>query len=333
MKRLLYFLLPLTLILAACSKNEFTVTLEQPQGFSPLDIQLAYYASDSRKGWMVYRDIPAALVSAQQLACQTRNPAVCFLYSGTRMLTVFYAQRGDKITVTCRNGFWTAAGNETTDSLSRWQALNRNILEANAYGEINRQVAAYITANPGKTLSAILLYVYYDISRNPQQYSSLRAMLKSDAADTDLLRALGVKPSPPIPAEGPLPPLRLRTLGDSSITVSPSRARATLFLFWNDAGKHHKNAAVIRQTIRRNDDIQLVDVNMQADTLNWRHIIDNDSVRSWHLMWAPGAEQNSALLHYALPGPDFIITADRHGKTLYRGNDPKAAADRAMKAR
>lgn len=317
--------------LASCSRNEFSVTIDQPQGFQPLDLTLAYYASDSKKGWMTFQYLDAPIGMPQQTMCATRNPAVVFLYSGHKLLTVFYARRGDKILLTCRNGLWQASGNQVSDSLSRWQAMNRNLIEANASTDLNRVIKKYVTANPRNTLSAILLYVYFDAAADPQQFRTLAESLKGDAADNNLKRALGVVPMPPRFSAEPLYPISLRSHNNRNAVVYTNNAKATLFIFWADREAHSRFASTIRNALRNNTDIRVADVNMQADTLNWTFTPSDSIPESWIQLWAPGAEQNSQLLPFALPAPDFLVVTDRSGRIIYHGSDARSAADSALK--
>ena len=72
---------------------------------------------------------------------------------------------------------------------------------------------------------------------------------------------------------------------------------------------------------------------MQADTLNWRQTMRQDSTLRHACLWAPGAEQNASLSPLGLPGADYLIVADGRARILYRGTDPARAADKALSAK
>jgi hypothetical protein len=63
----------------------------------------------------------------------------------------------------------------------------------------------------------------------------------------------------------------------------------------------------------------VVDINMQADTLGWSTIIRNDSVKHWVRAWAPGAEQNNALVPFRIKADPYVVVVDSTGKQIYRG--------------
>lgn len=331
MKKLFALCACLTL-LCACSKNEFTVEVEQAPGYSPTDISIIYYSSDPKKGWISICELPAGIGTAQKGICLTRNPSLCFVYSASRMLTVFWAERGDRMQLHCRDGFWIASGNEVTDSLAQWQALNRNIIQANATTDLNRSISQYVTAHPSRTVSAILLYVYYNAKADPEGYNRLRSLLRGDAADADITRAAGVIPYRQA-SDTPLPSIHLRSDADTLGVVKTTGTKATIILFWSDLRSRTDRVASLRKSLDNNTaGIRIADINMQADTLNWRQTLRADSTTGWIHLWAPGAEENTALLPYSLPRPDYIIVTDKRGKAIYRGTDTDKAVKAAIKS-
>lgn len=323
----------LMLLLCACSKNEFTVQVAQSPGASPVDLTLKYYASDKEKGWMMSQSIPSSLFGQKPLSCVAVRPTVVFVYSNNRLLTLFYAERGDKIVLRNQNGLWTATGNKLTDALSTWQREHANILAANATTDINRAVAAYVSEHSSSRLSALLLYAYFNANADPQRFEQLRKSLDGDADDKILLQALGILP--PLPqVAGKVPDITLRAAGDTVITVSPSQAVATVYMFWYHPDKRQTMLADLGKSLRGVSSVRVIDVNMQADTMGSSAGIPADTLlRPYARLWAPGAEQNGALSPLALPAPDYLITADRAGKVLYSGTDARNAAAMALRAR
>lgn len=329
MKHLLHTLCLILILLSSCTKNEFSVQVQQAASMPPVDLKLVFYAFDAKRGWLLQRDIPASF--AQPIICQTSKPTLVYVLSPSKLLTVFWAERGDKMLLHYRDGFWIASGNAVTDSLARWQAKNRNIIQARATTELNAKVADFIRSHRSDIVSAILLHTYFSQAANPDLYASLLKSLNDDAASPDVLRALGSLPLPSANAAQTVPALHLLAYGDSLPAIRPADAPATVYIFWNNPAKREAKVNTLVRLLRKNPDIRIVDINMQADTLNWRQTFAHDSVMLKYHLWAPGAEQNSALIPLALSGPDFIIVADRKGKQAYRGDNPAEAAKMALK--
>lgn len=324
--RLTWLLALLSFWLSACTKNEFTVNVF-PDSERPVSAELVYYASDARQGWVVTQDLPVGMGS-EKLSLMTRNPTVVFVSSGGRTVSCFYAERGDKLTLRSRRGFWTAEGNDVSDRLAAWMRENQQLIEADAGSALNAAVAKYVRAHPADIASAIMLYAFYNPQADPDGFSSLIKTLREKAAGDDLRRALGRIAEPQAP--NAMPALRLRALGDTVLEVNPRQARATIYLFWSDPGRHARAALDLRHKLKGNDGVKVADINMQADTLNWRQTMRQDSTLSWTCLWAPGAEQNASLSQLGLPGADCLIVADGRARILYRGNDPATAADKAL---
>lgn len=316
----------LLLVLGGCGKNEFTVQV-YPDPERPEPASLIYYASDDRQGWVVTQDLPIGM-GTEKLVLVTHNPTVVFVTGSSRTRSCFYAERGDRLKLRCRSGFWTAEGNATNDDLAAWLRDNQKLVEADAGSALNAAIAKYVRANPGKRASAIILYVFYDVKADPEGFAQLKKLLTGDAASGELQHALGIM----TPPEGPtsMPALLLRAPGDSAIQVMPRSARATIYLFWSNPERHADAALTLRRRLRGNKSVRVADINMQADTLNWSGTLRRDSATRWVCLWAPGAEQNGSLASLGLPGPDYLMVADGRARILYRGTDPAKAADKAL---
>lgn len=326
MKSRMPWLALLLLLLCGCSKNEFTVQV-YPDPERPAPAALIYYASDDRQGWVVTQDLPIGM-GTEKLILVTRNPTIVFVTSGGRTRSCFYAERGDRLKLRCRSGFWTTEGNATNDDLAAWLRDNQKLVEADAGSALNSAIAKYVRANPSNRVSAIILYVFYDTRTDPEGFETLHKLLTGDAASDKLKRALGIMTPPQSPAS--MPALHLRAPGDSAIQVSPRSAQSTIYLFWSSPNRHADAAMTLRNRLRGNRTVRVADINMQADTSNWGSTLRRDSATQWICLWAPGAEQNGSLAALGLPGPDYLIVADGRARILYRGTDPTQAAQKAI---
>lgn len=325
-------------VLTGCVRNEFTVTFTFPAdaAFTPT-AKLVYYSSDKEKGW-VTEQTATGMEQGNRVTGITVLPTVVFVYSetGGTPMAVLWAGRGDKFEVNAapkaRNGLWAATGNEVTEAVNAWRVANGNIIQAHASKEINAAVDKYVRAHPDELASAVILLTEYDGHLDAAGLSRLwRTLTIGDDEREAVLRALGRTAEQFTGAmTRSVRTLSLRTRGDSLYTFRAGVGNSGAVLLLWTSGQERRDAvrklrgemADTSDAARR--DMLVLDINMSADTMGWADMAANDSLpkhveKRWVRLWAPGAEQNRALLPLRLrAAPLTLLEVDAGGKVSVR---------------
>lgn len=313
----------LLLCCGACTKNEFTVSADMGNKGVTESLTLVYYALDKIGGRVISQTVPV-VEGKLEARCVTVLPTVVYLYSGARLQLIFYAEKGDKITIDTRKTPWTAGGNDINEQCAKWLTANATAVNNGSQRDVNKAVAAQVREHPSDKLSLLLLLTQYTGSINPNEFASLWQTLDPDLRDDDkLLRAIGkngdtmaLEPASP----KKIAKVRLHARGDSLLSVKTADADTTLFFFWGLPTRRMEEGKRLRRRLeQRHSGVRVIDINMEADTIGWAYILENDSTRNWHHAWAPGAEQNSALQQFEITGDPFYVMTDRQGRQIYRG--------------
>ncbi|MDE7443550.1 MAG: thioredoxin family protein, partial [Muribaculaceae bacterium] len=122
--------------------------------------------------------------------------------------------------------------------------------------------------------------------------------------------------------------MNLLTEGDSVMGYNPARSRVSLLTFTRT---HENRTDSLTSTLRslakkyKKRQLQIVDISLQKDTIEWHKAIRNDSAR-WVHAWVPGGLANQALSQLRLPRLPYYVVTDSTGRQLYRGESIKQAA-------
>lgn len=263
----------------------------------------------------------------------TKNPTVVYVYSGSgKIETVFYAARGDKIKIDAASSPWIVEGNDINDKWSIWRKNNAKVLDSYSAEKINAAVAKYVKSHSDDELSTLLLATEYDASRNEKEFLSLWHSLQPKALDKKFLLALGIDAeSMPAASFGQIKGLKFIGPGDSLISINPAKARYTVLYFWSNSDRAQDDLRDLRKLLKKRADsisnsggkaesINVVEINMQADTMGWSYRLKHDTVcpPGWLHAWAPGASANKELSPLHIPSLPFFITLDGKGNQISR---------------
>lgn len=321
-------------VLSGCTRNEFTVTFAfaKETGFTPT-AKVVYYSADKAKGW-VTEQTATGMGEGNRIKGITVLPTVVFVYSetGGTPMAVLWAERGDELTVNAapknRDGLWSAAGNETTEAVNAWRVKHENIIRGRASKEVNAEVDRYVRAHPDELASAIILLTEYDGRLDAAGLGRLWRMLTIDDDECEaVLLALGRTAEQ---LTGAMPQtvktLTLRMRGDSLYTFRAGVGNSgAVLLLWTSGQERREAVRTLRgeladTTDATRRDMVVLDINMSADTMGWADMAVNDSLpahveKRWVRLWAPGAEQNSALRTLGLRAvPLTLLEVDAKGK-------------------
>lgn len=326
----------LTCAMASCGKNEFAVS-GQLKDAGNRSLTISYIALSDKQDELVTLNVPCN-AGTFTLTCATRYPTIVWIMSADgRLLHPIYAERGDKIAITGDYATpmqWKVTGNDTSQRYSQWLAANEQILTAGNPRQVNAAVEKYVATHRDDAASALMILI--DYHRNADETGFDRLWTSLTLSDDDKSRLLHVAMTELGNAETaaaalPLTPISLKNRADSMVTLNPSHSRATMLYFWRRTdGPHQGN---LRMLASQPEDVQVADIFLDPDTVQWRYMTQNDTTARRTPLWAFGGEMNISLRRLAIPSDPFIIVADRKGRQLYRGTSPTEASAAAAKAK
>lgn len=334
--RVILVLLAATALLTSCGKNEFSLsgTLKDAGQRS---LTIIYTALSDSHDELITLNVPCER-DHFSLTGATRHPSLVWIMaSDGKLLHVLYVERGDKITISGAYASpleWKIEGNEVSERYSQWLASNVALLTADDPKKVNAAIAAYVKKNPKDKASALLLLTLYHRNADNSAFDKLWDSL--DISDKDKSRLLHVAMTQTDDAAAraaalSLTPISLRSRADSTVTLRPSASRATILYFWRRTDGPHKGA--LRVLASQPKDVQIADIYLDPDTVQWRYMTQNDTITPRNLLWAFGGELNLSLRRLAIPAVPYFIVANRKGKQIYRGTSPSEASAAAAKAR
>lgn len=104
-----------------------------------------------------------------------------------------------------------------------------------------------------------------------------------------------------------------------------------MLYFWRRTDGPHKG--ILKELSSQPADIQIADIYLDPDTVQWRYLTERDTIDRRLPLWAFGGEMNLSLSKLAVPSDPYIIVTDRKGKQLYRGESVADAVKAAAKAK
>lgn len=112
--------------------------------------------------------------------------------------------------------------------------------------------------------------------------------------------------------------LKLRNDQDSLVIVRTYDHPATILFFWRNEDSDRQTTVNSLKTLCRGSRLQMVDICLDSDTLDWRRTIDGDSVK-WGHYKAIGGVVDKTIVDLNVKGSPYFIVADSTGTQIYRG--------------
>lgn len=320
-------------MLTGCVKNEFEVEF-MLSGDVNSTYTLVYYASDSKKGWVVEQVVPVQKGVARMTGV-TRNPALVYVMAtGNRNLRVaFYAERGDRIKIEGKGSdpaSWTITGNHITEELSAWRAAH--IKDVNVPNALNRGVTDYVTAHPDDPVSALLLLTVYDRRADEDGFVKAWSLLKGDAAEPEWRELVsradmtGAEVGYEIPKR-----IVLNTIETGCDTITPGRVPVLMYFTRNNVDSHKEDIKKIRRLSEETGDSSgrvIAEISFEPDSAARWYGSMRDSLRNVVRGWMPLGVSDAQARKLGVSRVPYVIVLDRRGKAVYRGDDLEAAAAR-----
>lgn len=336
MRKLILILPLICLLLTSCLSNDFTVSASL-EGGGVSNIYIAYRASSDKQAFVAEQTVPLA-DGAFTLKGSTRYPAVMWIFSAAHAeMYALYVERGDEISITGKFSdplLWQVKGNPLMEEYCSWVRANEGVLRSGNPASVNAAVARYVKGNPDNPLSAFLLMSRYTRPGHENEFDSLWASLEQ-TDETKHIREAFMSAAPDAQARDaqlPLLSLSLPSAADSTVTLNPGKARATVLYLWHEAtGKLHHDATSLISETDSMADVQGADIYMGADTTQWQMVLKTITYPAAHSLWALGGAANPALRRLNITVAPIIIVTDRKGNQKYRGTDPAKAREAIKK--
>ena len=322
------FLLSL-LLLFGCRKNEFSLNFDISEDITD-NFNVTYYATDIKGGVMVQ-----AVASVREGKCLlngfTKKPTLVFITARkSKMPTVVYAVKGDKIEITGQGNdplAWKVEGNEINRALSEWRENNLKTLEDNNADSVNMAVKDFVELNNTDPVSTILMLCYYDRKINEKEYSSLMASLKEEAKNKEWLTIIGrsdqMYHSYYFPAA--IENVVLRSTEESGKdTLSINHKNPVFFFFWQTGDNNRKSMLdSIKALCKEIPDSSLLiaDICLDVDSMGWRNAIRRDSLEKVKRFWVPTGRTDPEIHKFKVDALPYYIVFDKNGHQYYRGTD------------
>lgn len=338
MKPSLCRLLLLCLIFCSCIKNEVNVEFSLPKDLKAV-YRIVYYASDKKRG-MIQQTAVDIVDGNAAIKLPTRYPSIVYLFapSQTQPGLMFYAERGDKITISGNNSDmmqWKVGGNSINDEWTEWRIKNKDALASRSDEKINQAVAKYVKENPKSELSLILLYLAYSRKSDPEGFNSLYAGIDKKVLDnSELVNVLSNGDMLGGPASKGAVPGNLILTGEDGFadTINLKNGKTAMLVFRsgkNDSYRADQIGALkdLRKEFPDTGKYILVDIYADSDSTQWHRSIEKDSLKDVRHLWLPLGLVSNEAMNMGIDILPYYIVTDGNGKASYSGiNLEKAKA-------
>lgn len=249
---------------------------------------------------------------------------------------------GDKMEIagSMSDTYHTAvAGNDATEEWNRFMVENAALYMMPDRTQLNRAIEKYVTSNPDRISSTLLLLNDYANIQGTTSVDSLFKRISMEARPAGLVNnyfALSQQLDKE-KSDKNVPSVMLYNSEDTITTITMARFKATLLYFWDKRDSQRRETVKdLKELYSRHggDDgrLQVVDIMMSPDTTRWKKTLEGDSA-TWKHYWAPGGTLSRNLVNMSVEGTPYFILVTSVGKQLYRGSSLSAvieAADKQM---
>lgn len=322
-------------MLTGCVKNEFEVgfTLQEDVNST---YTLLYYASDSKKGWLI-EQVVSVQKGVARLTGVTRNPTLVYVMAtgNKNVRVVFYAERGDKIKIEGKGSDpvgWQISGNKITGALSDWRLGHSKELGAADPAALNRAVAEYVKSHPDDPVSALLMLTVYDRRADEAGFVKTWSQLKGDAAEPEWRElASRTDMAEADVAQGMPKRVVLNTVETGCDTITPGRVPVLMYFTRNNVERRKEGIKTIRRLSEETGDSSgrvIAEISFEPDSAARWYGVARDSLRNVVRGWMPLGVSDDQARQLGVARVPYVIVLDGKGKAVYRGDDLEAAAAR-----
>lgn len=320
----------LAVILGACTKNEVRLTFELPKDVNT-PCRILYYDPGKRAD-MISETVAEITAGKGEMTLPLHGTALIYLFSPSQRvpLTLIYAHRGEKFTVTGSGGAvedWAVAGNAVTEELTQWRLDNLTLLRNRERqpDPLDRAVARYVEANPASESSAIMLWHYFVRRGHEKEFYRLQGVLGREVVEKEeLMTALSAPDMMTGLPDKTAIPREMVMVGDSGYadTLRLAKGDGWLLIFRAsaDRGVSPDSVKALLRRSGKDKGMKVAELYMETDSLSWRRYLRKDTLREMKRLWMPLGVADTAAIRMGVRRTPYFMVLGPKGREVYRGD-------------
>lgn len=307
-------------VLTGCSSGDFTIQA-QLDGVSERAVIIAYSGDQG--------------VVTDRVTLEEGNS---FTYRGSsdqytlvnlwdlqgQLIAQLVAHNGDKMSVKS-DGLQLpttqVSGNEVTEQWMKFRKDNHQAYDSHDTAATDRLIEQYIDQHPDHLLSTVLLVADYSQLDGSKRMRQLLQGIHAEARPQRLVSSLEYLMERHHDMPERVTTLTLYRLGKGFEDLKVNE-QATILLFWSRNDKARKDwVESMRAMLKQSEGkIQLADILVDPDTIQWSKTISNDSA-TWAHWWAPGGVMDPMLGGIPITRTPLFVVTDSTGRVTHSGQD------------
>jgi hypothetical protein len=222
-------------------------------------------------------------------------------------------------------------GCKPSEELAKFLRDNGDVLGGNDREAANRLIIDYVSRHKKDIQSSALMLTQFYGEDNESRADSVFALISPEARPDALVSGyrLAVSRLNTVVLEEKVRSFNLYSAKGESENFFPGRTSYSLIYFSGLPGERRDTVCPIMKRLvdslptRR---IQVIEVNMAADTTEWKRNWRADTT-AWAQVWVPGGVANPTFTALNIPRLPYWILCDSMGAQVYRGSRPSIAVD------
>lgn len=309
----------------SCGDSESFTVEGKIEDNATMNIRYIYYANG-----VLNRGITASREGKFEFKGISSTPTIVEITDNDyRSLGRLYLANGDRVECTLTRGNPYAIKVNGSDVSGRWAGFLNDNADALKSRAANETVEKYVSDHSDDVVSTLLMLTSYDSSRNALKADSIMSSISQDARPSSLVdgynamlqRLVAQSASEPVIA---IPYFNRR---DSLASFNPdSRPWSILVMSDEYSGRRDSIVPSLRRIrkLKKADDILIVDLSLDRDTIKWHKSTLNDSA-TWTQGWVAGSVASPGIDRLGVPSLPYFIIVDSTGVQTLRTTSVTAA--------
>ncbi len=229
-------------------------------------------------------------------------------------------------------------GSESSARLYAFIKANLQSIKGHDTAQLNAAAASYISLNPDKEESAVILSDFFNSAAEPAKATELLALLPDDIREITGIDSMQTIMADAGAAEEHLrvADFRLFSRGDSLQNIRFADRHSTLICYLDEKSRMSDSIISLLEKLQSAKDLQIVGIGCEPDTLQWhrslKQFADSTEKRRLHgvtHLWAPSPFNIDSLSEVAPRRIPWFVVADSTSKVIYRGPSATKASQYA----